>query len=411
MSTSVPDVSASKGRGRQKEINRIYAYPLPILFSPPEPPHSGASHVGLFAFRSRVENPQCEGVWDPCTRSVWIVNSDHSMVLWQRGFFGKGSLSRSEPSWLVRRIHEQQQKAKKALTAEEITAKRRAERQQFKLDRAHAFAASVAEAEAAFAAGDTSVKVAPLTRDAVANFAARSSDRSETNSPDLSKLNPAGAIQTTTAGSAYDVVGEDLTEEAIPENLEHLQLTLQEAFFLLWCLDCLRVLDMNTQEFMTLSEIWTAFQRAHLTLPPSVSEKPRFDNPFLVNYAVYHHYRSLGWVVRSGIKFCVDYLLYKRGPVFHHAEFGVTVCPVYEDTEDQSNSPFDLPNTTPFSWSWLSTINRVNTQVQKTLILAYVTIPSSRRVDITLLSSPACLAHFSVREVVLRRFVPARMRD
>lgn len=134
---------------------------------------------------------------------------------------------------------------------------------------------------------------------------------------------------------------------------------------------------------MSLSDIWAAFQQAHLTLLRSVCEQPRFDNPFLVNYVVYHHYRSLGWVVRSGIKFCVDYLLYKRGPVFHHAEyvrmnhpefpesqshfcrFGVTVCPMYEDKDDQSNSPFDLPNATPFSWSWLSTINRVNTQVQK----------------------------------------------
>jgi len=72
---------------------------------------------------------------------------------------------------------------------------------------------------------------------------------------------------------------------------------------------------------MSLSDIWTEFQRAHLTIPSSPSDFPlRFDNPFLVNYAVYHHYRSLGWVVRGGIKFCVDYLLYKRGPVFHHAE-------------------------------------------------------------------------------------------
>ena len=47
----------------------------------------------------------------------------------------------------------------------------------------------------------------------------------------------------------------------------------------------------------------------------------RFDNPFLVNYAAYHYYRALGWVVKGGIKFCVDMLLYKRGPVFHHAEY------------------------------------------------------------------------------------------
>lgn len=77
---------------------------------------------------------------------------------------------------------------------------------------------------------------------------------------------------------------------------------------------------------MTLQEIWHAFQNAHsvTSLPlirsPNIPPPNRFDNPFLVNYVVYHHYRSLGWVVKGGLKFCVDYLLYKRGPVFHHAE-------------------------------------------------------------------------------------------
>lgn len=76
---------------------------------------------------------------------------------------------------------------------------------------------------------------------------------------------------------------------------------------------------------MTLKQIWIAFQTAEL--PPQIPPSPtpqkylQFDNPFLINYAVYHHYRSLGWVVKGGIKFCVDYLLYKRGPVFTHAEY------------------------------------------------------------------------------------------
>lgn len=71
---------------------------------------------------------------------------------------------------------------------------------------------------------------------------------------------------------------------------------------------------------MTLKDIWITFQRAHLPAEIDSPQPLRFDNPFLVNYAVYHHYRSLGWVVKGGIKFCVDYLLYKRGPVFSHAE-------------------------------------------------------------------------------------------
>jgi tRNA-splicing endonuclease subunit Sen2 len=75
---------------------------------------------------------------------------------------------------------------------------------------------------------------------------------------------------------------------------------------------------------MTTSQIWLAFQTAHLNPPLFVSPRPvaelQLDNPFIINYIVYHHYRSLGWVVRGGIKFCVDYMLYKRGPVFNHAE-------------------------------------------------------------------------------------------
>lgn len=121
------------------------------------------------------------------------------------------------------------------MTAEELTAKRRAERQKFKFDRAQAFASSVAEAEAAFAAGDATVKVAPLTREAVANFVAQ---RSARETPDLSDALP------------QEVPSEETQEkdalEEIPENLEHLQLTLPEAFFLIWALDCLYLVDPET---------------------------------------------------------------------------------------------------------------------------------------------------------------------
>lgn len=45
--------------------------------------------------------------------------------------------------------------------------------------------------------------------------------------------------------------------------------------------------------------------------------------------------------------------------------FAFVLIPVYEDEEDKKSSPFDLPNVEPFTWQWLSTINRVNSQVQK----------------------------------------------
>jgi hypothetical protein len=43
----------------------------------------------------------------------------------------------------------------------------------------------------------------------------------------------------------------------------------------------------------------------------------------------------------------------------------MVLIPVYEDPEDAKSSPFQLANAEPFTWQWLSTINRVNSQVQK----------------------------------------------
>ncbi|KAI0955099.1 hypothetical protein AcW1_006783 [Taiwanofungus camphoratus] len=377
-----------KGGASRGENNRIYGNPLPLEFlqlSSHECWHKNI--LGLFGISSiRVFNPHCVGIFDAETRSVWVENSRDSMILWRRGFFGKGDLSRSEPSWHIRQINARKAAAGKYMTSEEIREKRRTERKQFKLDRAAAMAKAAAEAEAAFAQG----RHAPVI--AIPSGA--------TWKPQMEDV--------TVSPSSSPSDREVPLEEPL-DNIEHLQLTLQEAFFLAWNLDCLTILDPTTDGPMSLQQIWTAFQNIEGTL--ALRHANRFDNPFLVHYAAYHYYRSLGWVIKGGVKFCVDFLLYKRGPVFHHAEFAIIILPVYEDPADQESSPFDVANAAPFSWSWLSTINRVNSQVQKTLILAYVTIPAQSRVQSSLIASPACLAHYSVREVIVRRFIPARMRD
>ncbi|CCM00364.1 uncharacterized protein FIBRA_02394 [Fibroporia radiculosa] len=373
-----------KSGARRTENNRLYAHPLPLEFSLPQT--SWSNHVlGLFGFPgTRVLNPHCTGIFAADTHSVWITEQRDVMILWRQGFFGKGDLSRSEPSWQARQISARKA-AGKYMTAEEVREKRRAERKRFKLDRAAAMAQAAAEAEAAFAEG-RQVEITTII-------------------PSGATWKPQHAIsEDLPDGAAAPSSENEEWHEEVPD-LEHLQLTLQEAFFLLWNLNCLTIINSATSEPMTLQEIWAAFQgtpdSTPISVPLHVQLYKRFDNPFLVNYAVYHHYRSLGWIIKGGIKFCVDLLLYKRGPVFHHAEFAVIVLPVYEDPADQENSPFDLANAEPFSWSWLST----------TLILAYVTIPAQSRISPNALTSPACLAHYSVRDIVLRRFIPARMRD
>ena len=104
-STTRGVASQKKGGRKRNENNLIYANPLPITFSRIENKFA-VTALGIFGISpTQVLNPRCEGTFDPITRSVWITNPRDSMILWRRGFFGKGNLSRSEPSWFVRQSH------------------------------------------------------------------------------------------------------------------------------------------------------------------------------------------------------------------------------------------------------------------------------------------------------------------
>ena len=134
------------------------------------------------------------------------------------------------------------------LTSEEITAKRRAERKQFKLDRAKAIAAAAAEAETAFK--EQGRVIAPGI------------------APDGTRIIPSAATWKPTSASAPseqsppDIATDEVQEEIEPiEDLEHLQLSLQEAFFLVWALDCLTVLHPETVRSLLPSS-----KPVHLTL-------------------------------------------------------------------------------------------------------------------------------------------------
>lgn len=120
------------------------------------------------------------------------------------------------------------------------------------------------------------------------------------------------------------------------QNLEYTQLQREEALFLLLATASLGILRSASDQPMTLREVWQAFLLASTAMPRAPEHTPslrdiRPDNPFILSYVAYHHYRSLGWVVRNGIKFCVDWVLYKGadgtlnprggvGPVGGHAE-------------------------------------------------------------------------------------------
>lgn len=125
---------------------------------------------------------------------------------------------------------------------------------------------------------------------------------------------------------------------------EHTQLQPEEAFFLLFALGTIvirssspfaPISSTNPSAPLSILAAWRLFLRdgaiMREALPPMIEVKDdprltRFDSPFLLAYATYHHYRSMGWVVRSGIKFCCEWVLYGQGgPVGGHAECVMSV--------------------------------------------------------------------------------------
>ncbi|KAF3919039.1 hypothetical protein ABW21_db0201634 [Orbilia brochopaga] len=199
-------------------------------------------------------------------------------------------------------------------------------------------------------------------------------------------------------------------KKIVLENQEHLQLTFQEAFFLAYALGVLSVQLGSDQTQQSLPSLLRLFLR-YSTFPPLPESSISLtnlnpDNRFLINYVVYHHFRSLGWVVKSGIKFSVDYLLYKRGPVFSHAEFAVLVVPSYSRWKGRAEACRE--------WDWLHSITRVNSQVKKTVVLAYVDVPTIEDVQGWEKSGDGLkgvFAKYKIREVALRRWIPGRNRD
>lgn len=167
---------------------------------------------------------------------------------------------------------------------------------------------------------------------------------------------------------------------------EYLQLSLEEAFFLVYSLGVLSV--YLQQEPLSVVELWRKFRS--------------FRPDFISSYAAYHHFRSRGWVpkVGGGAKYGVDLMLYRKGPPFYHASYSVVV-----ERTDESLGGVALR---PFSWRSLAALSRITANVSKELMLCYVIYPN----DLSQgdLDSPECLSRLKVQEVIVSRWVSSRER-
>lgn len=311
---AVNSTASKPPRQKRPNYHIIHADPLPlqVVSLPPLIPHNPLSllhilYVYLFPPASSYAHPSplYIATFSRTTCSVNVTDSISIQGLWCRGFFGKGNLSRSEPTWLTRTKRKLGViGANESLTAEELTDRRRVERREFKIERAklekEKLERILAE-EGKLVVGDAEAGVIK-----VAEEEERSSTGAHTSSPLPNKT-----VQFSKEVDSRPSISNSQRPVVDVEDLEHLQLTLEEAFFLAFGLGVLRITDGSSDidKQLTNHELFRLFRMYSYT-PPKAVEALQPDDPFLVNYIVYHHFRALGWVVKPGVKFAVDYCEY-----------------------------------------------------------------------------------------------------
>lgn len=359
----------AKGRANSAR----YRYPLPVhpLELPPLIPHNPVSWAcWIYSYiksSNKVNKIQVEISGDEYPH-ILVRDPGQMMCLWDNGFFGTGQLSRSEPTWFERTStmisEEEQSNNGCGIPLERITEKRRWERSQFKKQRVE-MERQLLELRKNGGTIEEEAILVEKQRQELRDF--KASQGFGTAAGQQKKFY--------NAESLFDDNGELLP-------LEALELLPVEAIFLTFALPVLDMnLDLLFQRLLNYQEL--SYDRLY---------------PLVKHYVTYHHYRSHGWCVRSGIKFGCDYLLYKRGPPFQHAQFCITSLDS-EETHD---------------YTWYSSVARVVGGAKKTLILCYVErrLPEADIVKLWLRKDyMKVFASFQLSEVIYRRWVPGRNRD
>lgn len=105
---------------------------------------------------------------------------------------------------------------------------------------------------------------------------------------------------------------EETGHEATREGVEHLQLTLIEAFHAAFHARRMKLVTRKGKTMDDEKEVWKLFNNKY----PEFAER----------FAAYAKYRATGWMPRSGLKYGVDWVLYRVGQRRHtHAQYCVVL--------------------------------------------------------------------------------------
>ena len=204
----------------------------------------------------------------------------------------------------------------------------------------------------------------------------------------------------------------DLLDKSDPYKLsEYLQLGNEEAFYLSHRLKILEVQSDDGKKTLNVDELWDHFCSG--------------NENFVPRYVAYSYYRERGWVPRSGIKFGVDFVLYKQGPITHHSSYAVVVRMISEESRettrdrdtktrqaslfepDTCSSTTDQTRQTGLTWRDIIAFDRVSKSVVKDLIMCYIVNHHAEEMK----QFPECLEKLSVSEVFVKRWEPEKERD
>ena len=179
---------------------------------------------------------------------------------------------------------------------------------------------------------------------------------------------------------------------------EPLCLTAEEAFYLMAELSILQVSlppPNSATQSLPPHQLWARLCR----------ELSRF--PF--TYSVYRHYRRKRWVPKPGLKFGVDFILYKDGPDSFHSSYAVLVCENFEEEEEEEGVAGCEVRARRLRWMEVVAHCRVSESTAKEMVVVRVTVPRGCALA-HLQSSPETVEQLSLSETLVTRWVPDRDR-
>ena len=340
--------------------------------------------------------------------AVVVRSHSHITALVQNGCFGKGILSRSIPTWRQAAVHStgskerepaQEEQERTADSYDALQSKR------IKLEMKDEECSMQPLSEASFtslhflpqtSSSDTVLSGSEMMSDSVTIAAHSLEQTSET-------VIPSSLPESIFCAGENPDFDQHLTHQAKHRTedfgdstavTEYLQLSSEEAFYLQHeevVLEVHSSLEAAVEKSCTSCELWNFFCEC--------------DGQFIGKYTAYRYYKKQGWVPKSGLKFGVDFLLYKHGPAYYHSSYGVLVKMI-----DQSTSSGLVGETSNGGLTWHDMISlcRVNESAGKDLLICYITKPSVMTKEE--LQLPSCVSKFLVQEVFVNRWIPDRER-